>query len=1398
MRRLLLLLSSIGFIVPTFAATRQEVSLNGAWEMVKVRSLDAPPPASGWQPFNVPGVVSGHDYERAWFRRKFSAPSQWQGKRVFVHFGGVKYHSRVFVNGQHVGGCFNGYDAFELDVTDAVRFGAENELRVGVHDWTGIFTGAPVNFGEVRGRDELRSVPRDRLLAPIGGHFSMFGLWDDVTLRVVPPVHFREIFVRPSVRKQRLEVDVTVVNAGCEPFAGTIEGRIFPYDGSPRDADGQWQARGKVAAVFPAMKVGVSPGQQKSLTLRLNKPPLQWWSPHQPRLYVLELRFDKSDSDVRRERIGFRELWVQGGDFYFNGAKIHLLATSWWPPTTPPATADIAAQMRAIKRMNAFCFRTHTQPWQRRWYEVADEVGLLMIPEGAVWNDDDVYRVNDPVFWQNYAAHLKAMVRTLRNHPSVVMWSLENEFYGARAKDNTPVEDELARLGTLVKREDPTRPITYESDGDPGGVADVIGLHYPNEYPERRLWPNDAFWMGTPRLIHGGGGMFWDEKPFLWDRRKPLYIGEYLWVPSRDPAPHTVFFGDEAYKDHAAYRTLGKAFAWRMQMLAYRHDEVSGQSPWTVIEHGPLDERNPCWVAHRDLYRPLAAFLREFDSRFFAGETVTRTVEIFNDTFADQPRTQFHWSLWDGKKAVAQGSQTMDLKSGDHREWTLRVLMPRVQARTRLTLRLTLRVNGAEHFREDYAMDVFPRPQRWSLPNGRLFLYDPKGSLRRVWERDKVPFRGLDKDALLHLLEFEWDRLKDGGILVIGPGALTRVAGQESTPIIGVGSEYKARLDAWLKAHWRVLVLEQTDAASDWLPVRLSGQSSTMAFPQMPSHPVLRGLSAEDFRWWRGDHLVSHHEPLRPVQGGGRALVVSGTEQGLSHAPLLEVPQGDSVYLLCQLQVVSKLETEPVARLLLERMIHYLATYSPPRGATLCFGPPALQQQLTRLGVEWRPLKDWRSLRSPDVQLLILQADGETLAQHAATLRSFLEAGGQVFVHRPPPQDFDRVRAALHLPLEMQPYRGPALRAEGVGAKQIASPLLESLTREDLYWLERHEGSPWSSTPLASDAAEGIFARRVEVLGGTTFEAERDVELEGAIVWAEGEGVLFATVGRGHWKLNLPETGSYVLGLTASGTPVDNVYPMAEVFLDDQRIGALYVGSRTPRLYTIPFQAKAGEHRLTVAFTNDANRPPEDRNLFVDKFVWARDTGDANLENLTVPAALVRLPVGKGNLILSAVRWDDAGRNQRRAQRFVSSLLTSLGARFRGQTRTSVVEAERMEPQPNLPWFRREADHVYMGSSGYMEGRVRVAAAGRYRVWLWARGTPADDEYPIVALELNGKEIGRVECASDDWSAHLLTVELPEGEFVLRLRFTNDRFGPTGDRNVWIDRLEFERVSEEG
>ncbi|NQT17996.1 MAG: hypothetical protein HQ582_34915, partial [Planctomycetes bacterium] len=139
---------------------REELSLNGRWEYRLVDDLAAPAPSDGFRPSSVPGYLSGVDYQRAWFRREFTAPAGWKEKRVKIHFGGVKYNSRVYVNGQQVGGCFGGYRPFEVDVTDVVRFDRPNKLAVGCQDWTGIFTPGKFDFSNTAEWHRLRGAPR--------------------------------------------------------------------------------------------------------------------------------------------------------------------------------------------------------------------------------------------------------------------------------------------------------------------------------------------------------------------------------------------------------------------------------------------------------------------------------------------------------------------------------------------------------------------------------------------------------------------------------------------------------------------------------------------------------------------------------------------------------------------------------------------------------------------------------------------------------------------------------------------------------------------------------------------------------------------------------------------------------------------------------------------------------------------------------------------------------------------------------------------------------------------------------------------------------------------------------------------------------------------------------------
>ena len=49
-----------------------------------------------------------------------------------------------------------------------------------------------------------------------------------------------------------------------------------------------------------------------------------------PNLYFLVSVLSQNGKEVHRDktRFGFREFWVQGGNFFLNGKKIHLRGTS--------------------------------------------------------------------------------------------------------------------------------------------------------------------------------------------------------------------------------------------------------------------------------------------------------------------------------------------------------------------------------------------------------------------------------------------------------------------------------------------------------------------------------------------------------------------------------------------------------------------------------------------------------------------------------------------------------------------------------------------------------------------------------------------------------------------------------------------------------------------------------------------------------------------------------------------------------------------------------------------------------------------------------------------------------------------------------------------------------------
>ncbi len=1345
------------------ASPREEISLSGTWQVQMVGDLDRLPADDGWSDCAVPGYLRGVDYRRAWFRRSFTVPESMRGKRIKLAFGGVKYNSRVLVNGKHVGGCFGGYRPFEVDVTETVRFGEPNELLVGCHDWTGVFTPGNVDFGNERGH-RARQLPRDKILSPVGGRFSSYGIWDDVLLRSCPAVYVQDLFIKPSVRRGELVVDYTLANESASPAHVTLRGAV--------------EHAGNDVLALPPAEVDIPAGATTAVTIRHRWPNPRCWSHVDPYLY--HLRSELSSGDVLRTRFGFREFWTEGPHFYLNGTRVNLLATSWWPPDTPMSREEVRERWAAIKNAGCIAFRTHTQPWRPVHYDLADEMGLLVVIEGAVWNDDYTYRIDDPVFWKNYAGHLKAMVDRDKNRPSVVMWSLENEFFGGRLNDTSPAKDDLVRMGRLVKQCDPTRPILYESDGDPGGVADVVGIHYPHEYPKFTCWPNEAYWLEKPQPI---GHVFHDarlfphgDNLFVWPREKPLYIGEFLWLPSRDPSWHTVFFGDDAYRAYREYRNRGKGESWKMQILGYRHLDVAGISPWTVIEGGRLDETNHVYRAHRYAYQPIAAFCHDYDTRFYSGEKATRRVEVFNDAFAPS-KLELNWTLSANGNVVSDGKETLELGPAEHRMLEVSLPMPKVDQPTDATWRVMLYRDGKQVFADTHAYRVWPRIAIRQLP-GPMGLYDPRGATRALLER-----QGLALVAVESL-----DRIPAGiEMLILGSGTLDTA--ESRAPVIGRVAPAREALFSFVKGGGRAIVLRQSSYPKGLFDVALTDHRSTMTFPLAADSPLLSGIAADDLKFWRGDHIVTDHELHCPAEGGALPIIVSGSASGLDHTALVVRPAGRGCFVHTQMRLVEKFSVEPAAARLLDNVLQYASNYSCRPGKTaLVGGSEAYREFLKGIGLRFDDLSGKLNETDLSDYRLVLCREQVEFPQK---LHAFAARGGNVMVHRAGAQGIDQLREPFDLDLALQSHAGSVSRVDKLPAGAPCIP------REDLYWLGEHRGIAWATTPRADDMIDGVFTKTFDGKQVAAHEIET-WNLSGKIVERREPGVTFATAGEAVTEIDFPAAGTYVIGVRARGTPCLGQYPLARVSIDGKPLGVISVASDAWGTFATFGRVEKGRHKVSVAFINDRSNPPEeDRNLTVDQVLIARDDRPGKTMFLTDPPAVAAVRVvgsgvEGGLLLLDQVQWDTEERNTRKAARYAAGLLTQLGGDFVPKM-SVLIECEAMSPQPGMKHFRSTGTYVSQACNGELSTPIEIAVAGRYTLELTAAGTSVAGVYPLVDLRLDGRSLGRIQLTTGGWRSYPLDVTLPEGSHRLTLVFTNDLNRDGEDRNVMYDRVEFSR-----
>jgi len=1353
-----------GLSTESVPSPRSSVSLNGEWQSAEASSIEVPPVRGSWSRCRVPGTFSGTTGVKRWVKRSIDIPAGWQGRRLSVRYDGIRWNSRHFVNGRLVGTHVEGFNPFEIDITEAIRFGQRNDLVVGVCDWQGVFD-RPCDLKGQMGWDEARAVPQDTVLSPIGGLYSEFGIWADVELLAVPAIHIHDVRVITSVREHRLTVRVSLRNDGGAEVSTTVSGGVVEADGIRLSEKRVALAAGKTEIV--------------ELTTPWATPRL--WTHETPHLYRLhiDLHTDGSLIDRVEKRFGFREFRCDGSWFYLNGTRLTLRSSSMWP-LTADTVAQASEHFRRLRAINVICFRTHTQPWRQLWYDAADEVGMLMIPEAPIWNDDHAYRLDDDRFWGHYVAELEGMVRRMGNNPSVVAWSLENEFWGPRITDRTVSRKaRLVELGRKMKSLDPTRPITYESDGDPGGVADVVGIHYPHELPDAYLYPNTCYWMDTP--LKEPQWFTEGHAQWAWDRTKPLYIGEYLWCPSTTPAAYSVLCGDRAYDDYERYRRIAIGKVWSMQTRAYRIYRVSGLCPWTCADGSLNVADDPMAAAQAESMRPLAAFIKEHNARFFGGRTVRRTLHIINDTLVTGP-VRVRWRLDVGGKAHSQGEMTLSMSPADIAIRTLELQPPVVDCRTEAKLVVQAGLAGAPDFNETIPCSVFP-PLAIAPPEGRkigLFGVDPVGEtrLRRA---------GVNAALLRTLTAIP----PDVGILILARNALTsvgRIATDKPILHIAARTPVEQSLDGFLDRGGRVLVLAQQGPHAGLGAIRFSPRTSTMTFGLCPSHPLLRDVESDDLKYWAPDHLVADAHVDRTACGG-QSVVVSGSKKGVDLSAMASCPVGRGLVLACGMRLIEALEDEPTAGVILRNALAYMAAWQPSQERPCVLADD--KQELLSDVVRWAGIDVRRVTALPDVPsgpmsvLIASRCASQTLTDFISRLE---RDGGLLWWHRPSCEQFEAVMKRLDRPYRLVPSNGPVVLERN-------HLVVDGFAQADLYWLAQppRGQAEYVMTPLDASIVDSEIASpghldiaKARLIPCGTFQI-----VGSSMNRPVDDGIGFATNGGVIKEIDFGTGGSTVIGFRAKGWPAEDVWPRVSIRLDGRLLAYIDVSSCEISTYSRVVRIPAGRHKVELSFLNDLYAKGQDRNVWIkDLCIQPAEGVFEGLEVYSSPAALVSIPIGRGRLIIDTIRWDRPDPfNREVAERFTLGLLMKLGARPIHFPVAS-LEAEQMDTG-GAPLIKPEGDVLAYGTDGAARTSVLCDHPGRYMLRILARGMMAANEWPLMSVRLDGRELDKIRVDSTSIRAFDVRLELDRRPHILEVAFLNDYYtGPVDDRNLYVDRIE--------
>jgi hypothetical protein len=888
-----------------------------------------------YQEINYPSLKAKKGSNWCWYKQNFLLPENFNKGQIYLQINGIYFQYYIWLNGKKIGSNIDGTLPRDFDITNAVNFKANNELVILAGD--------------------ARTLEDD---APHGGMARYErGLIDNIYVYSVNKNHIKDIFVKTSYRKKHIDVDLDI-SASWKKLKPHIEvvdstGKKVPLEFKKLPDKSSWRA------------VWTNP---------------HLWSPDDPYLYRLKVALVNSNGnivDTKDVRFGFREFWIEGPSFFLNGKKTLLKQQFSYIGNYLRAfrmkgkkhhAVDEKYYLNFLKSKGVNAVRYHSQPFPRKWVDAADETGMLVLA-GTLLNHGPVS--------DKSAQHVHNLVKAYRNHPSIVIWSLNNEFVHWVNPRLKHVSAFLDRIEDDVNQLDPTRPAQHSGYGEFSPRQDVINIHYPAPR-DKVLLPNCFHWMRTGNYIND----IYKDHP--WKKDKPLLIGEQL-LPWEGEI-WTMLGGDRIYKEPHYNLKNSKILAQVMGQV-YRmmveNARVGNLAMVSVLSGRNLSNQ---WYKEKAyIFDPQDGFIMQRGLRFWSGEE--RKLDYFAWNDAPGKLTGKLTCNINSGFIPANTDLKVNLEPGYTEKYNLALKAPETDGKI---IRAKLNLQLKDAIDQKYAIGAFPLKYDKLNRNGILFLSNKKSEIEFMNKSFALDGK------LVNTIKPEL--LKNTTVLILSGTLLPKLAATNLKVI-----------SSFCKAGGKAIILAPAMADNscyEWMPIPLtvSAIPLTITFPRVFSRLLFKDIEQNDLRFWRDDNIVADYSFNIPVSGNFTPLCDAGSSSGMSLTSLLEMRQGKGILWASSYSFIKKMKKDPAAMLLFSNLLNYSLKIKPVAFKSTIVALEGNSEQLRHIIKKFRLEADFysRPLNSNILrrkELIITNGRSISRLLPIKEARKFLKSGGTIYIH---------------------------------------------------------------------------------------------------------------------------------------------------------------------------------------------------------------------------------------------------------------------------------------------------------------------------------------------------------------------------------------------------------------